>query len=104
MIARLKKNDVVVVISGKYKGQQGPIIEIDTKNDFVKVRGVAIKTCHRKAKSNKEVGKIVQEESYMPACKVMPLCPETKKPCRVRVKLNDQGERVRMSHRAQIEL
>jgi large subunit ribosomal protein L24 len=104
MIARLKKNDVVVVIAGKYKGQQGPIIALDKKNDVVKVRGVALMTCHRKAKSNKEVGKIVQEESYMPACKVMPLCPETKKACRVQVRLNEQGERVRMSHHAQIEL
>lgn len=104
MIARLKKNDVVVVIAGDDKGQQGPIIAIDRKNDRVKVRGVAIATRHQKPKSNKDVGKIVKEEAYIPACKVMPVCPETKMGCRVQVNLNEQGERVRMSHHARIEL
>lgn len=104
MLARLKKNDVVVVISGDDKGKQGQIIAIDKTNDRVKVRGVAIVTRHQKPKSNKDVGKRVQEEAYILACKVMPVCPETKKACRVQVRLNDQGEKVRMSHRAQVEL
>ena len=104
MLARLKKNDVVVVIAGENKGHQGPIIAIDRKNDRVKVRGVAVATRHQKPKSNKDVGKIVKEEAYIPACKVMPVCPETKTGCRVQVSLNEQGERVRMSHHARIEL
>lgn len=104
MLARLKKNDVVVIISGDDKGKQGAIIAIDKKSDRVKVRGIALVTKHQKPKSGKDVGKKVQEEAYIAACKVMPMCSETKKGCRVQVKLNGQGDKVRMSHRAQVEL
>lgn len=104
MLARIKKNDVVVVISGSDKGKQGQIISIDKKSDRVKVRGIALMTKHQKPKSEKDTGKKVQEEAYISASKVMPVCPETKKACRVQVRLNEQGERVRMSHRAQSEL
>ncbi len=104
MLARIKKNDVSRRNAGESKGLQGPIIAIDRKNDRVKVRGVAVATHHKKPKSNKDVGRIVKEEAYIPACKVMPVCPETKTGCRVQVSLNEQGERVRMSHQARIEL
>lgn len=104
MLTRLKKNDLVVVISGDDKGKQGAIIAIDQASGRVKVRGVAIMTKHQKPKSAKDVGKKVQEEAYISASKVMPVCPETKKGCRVRIQLNEQGEKVRMSHRAQVEL
>jgi len=104
MLTRLKKNDLVVVISGDDKGKQGAVIAIDPSSGRVKVRGVAIMTKHQKPKSAKDVGKKVQEEAYISASKVMPVCPETKKGCRVRIQLNEQGEKVRMSHRAQVEL
>ena len=104
MLARIKKNDVVVVISGSDKGKQGQIIAIDQEGGRVKVRGIALMTKHQKPKSAKDVGKKVQEEAYISASKVMPVCPETKKGCRVQARLNEQGEKVRMSHRAQSEL
>lgn len=101
MVSRIKKNDTVVVLSGKDKGKQGEVIAIDRKNDLVKVRGIAIATKHQKPRSAQEKGKIVKEEAFIHACKVMPVCPETNKGCRVRSVVNEQGKRVRVSHRSQ---
>lgn len=104
MLARIKKNDLVVVISGKDKGKQGHVIAVDRDTDTVQVKGVAIVTRHKKARGPKEQAGIVREESFIPACKVQPVCPETKKPCRVRVRINQDGTRSRVSHRSQAEL
>lgn len=100
MLSRIKKNDLVMVISGKYQGKQGRIVEVDTKNDKVKVKGVAIVTRHVKPRSAKEKGSIVKEEVFIPSCKVMPICPTTQKPCRVSVKTLEDGSKVRVSHRS----
>lgn len=101
MLQRIKKNDLVMVISGKDQGKQGRVIEVDTKNDKVKVKGIAILTHHAKARSQGEKGSIRKEEGFIHSCKVMPVCPSTQKPCRVRIKVLDDGSKVRVSHRSQ---
>jgi large subunit ribosomal protein L24 len=104
MLHRIRKKDTVVVISGKDKGKQGEIIEIDHIKGRVKVRGVALATIHRKPRNEREKGEIVQEERFIAACKVMPFCSESKRPCRVRIKEAENGKRVRVSHRSGAEL
>jgi large subunit ribosomal protein L24 len=104
MLSRLKRDDLVMVISGKEKGKQGRIVAIDKVSDRVKITGVALVTRHVKARSAKEKSKIVREESFIAACKVMPICPSTQKPCRVRTKQLPDGKRVRISHRSQEQI
>jgi large subunit ribosomal protein L24 len=50
MVARIKKNDKVVVLSGKDKQKQGAVIEILPKIGKIKVKDVAIVTRHCKAR------------------------------------------------------
>jgi len=100
MLSRVKKNDLVMVIAGKDKGKQGRVIAVDRKSDLVKVKGIAIVTRHMKARSAKEQSKIVKDERFIPMCKVMPLCPTTSKPCRIRTKVLADGKKVRVSHRS----
>jgi large subunit ribosomal protein L24 len=61
----IKKNDTVVVLTGKDKGKQGVVIEVLPKKGKVKVRGVAIVTRHVKARRQGEVSTIKKEESYI---------------------------------------
>lgn len=92
MLARVKKNDLVAVISGKDRGKQGHVIEIDAANNRVVVKDVAVATIHRKARSQNEKSGIVKEEAYISASKVMPVCSSCKKPCRVQVKVTDKNK------------
>jgi large subunit ribosomal protein L24 len=99
MLSRIRKNDLVFVLCGKDKGKQGRVINVDKKNERVLVKDVAVVTRHVKAKKQGQQSGIVKEESYLPLCKVMPVCSSCKKFCRVGVKVLDDGKKARICHR-----
>lgn len=99
MLARVKKDDLVGVSLGRDKGKEGHVISIDNKRNRVLVKGVGLVTKHLKARKQGEKSRISKEESYLPLCKVMPVCPACKKTCRIRIKLLDGGKKARVCHR-----
>ncbi|MGD1997409.1 MAG: 50S ribosomal protein L24 [Candidatus Dependentiae bacterium] len=100
MIQRIKKNDQVQVISGRDKGAEGVVLNLDLEKNKVLVKGINVITRHMKPKARGEKGKIVKEEAYIAISNVMPVCPETKKPTRVRSRMTEDGKRVRVSVRS----
>ncbi len=98
---RIKKNDKVKVISGKYKGKEGEVIALSLKKEKIKIKGVAIVTRHLKPRQQGQPGTIKKEESFVPLCKVMPICPACKKPCRIGIKELSEGRRARVCKRCQ---
>ncbi len=94
---RIKKNDTVMVTTGKDKGKTGQVIELDLKHDRVKVRGIAIAVRHVKAKREGEVSSIKKEEGYVHISNVMPIVPSTGKPTRVKIKQLENGRKERIS-------
>lgn len=104
MLNRLKVGDQVEVISGKDKGKRGEVMIFEKDKNLVKVRGVAVQTCHKRSKMAKQKGKIDKVEAFIDASKVMPVCSKTGKPCRVQVKVLESGKKVRISHRSGEEL
>ncbi len=80
---RIKKNQVVKVITGKDKGKEGIVIDLLPKKGKVKVQGVAVATRHVKAKRQGEVSSIKKEESFIDLSNVMPVSTKTGKPSRV---------------------
>ncbi len=93
---RIKKNDTVLVISGKDKGKTGNVIAISPKKDILLVEGIAISKCHVKATKQGETSAIKKRESYISFSKVMPVCSSCKKACRVSFKVLDTGKKARM--------
>ena len=60
----LKKGTQVKIISGKNKGKVGEILQIDRKNNKVKVKAINIVKIHTKpTKENK--GGIISKESFI---------------------------------------
>ncbi|HLJ31059.1 MAG TPA: 50S ribosomal protein L24 [Candidatus Babeliales bacterium] len=103
MIARVRKNDIVHVISGKNKGKQGSVIAISpkkgNKEGEVMVKGIAIATRHVKPRRAGEPGGIRKEESFIDMSQVMPVCSSCKKPSRVNAKMLDTGRSARVCNR-----
>jgi len=95
---RIKKNDTVVVLTGKDKGKKGVVIDISLKKGKVKVRGVAIVTRHVKAKKQGDVSAIKKEEGYIDCSNVMPVCPKTGEPTRVNFINSKDNRKVRASN------
>lgn len=99
MLARIKKDDTVVIVSGKDKGKRGHVVAIDHKDEKLLVKGLGMVTRHVKAKKQGEKSRIVTEESYIPFCKVMPVCPSCKKTCRIKVRMLEGNKKARSCHR-----
>jgi large subunit ribosomal protein L24 len=69
--ARIRKGDRVVVLSGKGKGTQGAVTEVDHARDRVTVEGVNIVTKHQRPTAKLGRGGIVQREAPIHVSNVM---------------------------------
>lgn len=92
----VKKNDVVVVISGKDKGKQGKILVAQPQEGRIIVEGVNIVTKHKKARAQGQPGGIIHQEAPIYASKVMLYCDKCKKATRHAVRVMDDGSKVRV--------
>jgi large subunit ribosomal protein L24 len=104
MAARLKKGDLVVVISGKNKGKQGKIARILVEDDRVIVEGVNLVKRHMRPTPKNPQGGILEKEAPLHACKVMPVDPKTGKGTRVRFGVDAKGHKHRVAVKSGEEL
>ena len=91
----IRKDDKVIVISGKDKGKQGKVLTAMPADGKVIVEGVNVAKKHKKPRKQGEQGGIMKVETPIYACKVMVVCPKCGKPTRVAHKLVD-GKKVRV--------
>ncbi|WP_022917263.1 50S ribosomal protein L24 [Ruania albidiflava] len=85
-MAKIKKGDLVVVIAGRDKGQQGRVLEVLTDRDRLIVEGVQRVQRHTKVSQNQRGGRsggIETVEASIHVSNVMLVDPETKKGTRV---------------------
>lgn len=92
---KIKKNDQVIVISGKDKNKKGKVLVADPKNGRVIVEGVNMATKHQKPRSQTQTGGIIKQEIAINAAKVMLVCPKCSAPTRVGYKILEDGSKVR---------
>ena len=93
----LKVGDKVVVISGKSKGSEGKIIKTFKNENKVIVEGCNMVTKHVKPNGQNENGGIVKQEAPIHASNVMIIDPKTKKRTRIAHKVDEKGNKVRIS-------
>ncbi len=80
---KLKREDNVMVLSGKDKGKSGKITAVLPKSMAVVVDGVAVVKRHTKPTQTKPRGGIVEKSLPLPVSKVALVCPNCKKITRV---------------------
>ena len=91
----IKKDDLVVVLSGKDKGKQGKVLEVMPKSSKVIVEKVNVVSRHTKPRRQGEEGGIIQKEAPIYACKVQTVCPKCGKATRIAHKVEgDKKSRV----------
>ena len=99
----IRKDDKVVVLSGKDKGKQGKILVSDPKAAKVIVEGVNVATKHQKPRKQGEEGGIIKVETPIYASKVQLVCPKCGKATRVGHKVTESGK-VRVCKKCGAEL
>jgi large subunit ribosomal protein L24 len=92
---RLQRGDLVRVTRGNDKGKQGRVKRVIAETNKVIVEGVNLVKRHTKATAQR-AGGILEIEAPLQASNVMPIDPQTGKPTRVRVKVQD-GKKVRVA-------
>ena len=100
----IKKDDLVVVLSGKDKGKQGKVLEVQPKSGKVVVENINVVSRHTKPRKQGDQGGILKKEAPLYACKVQRVCPKCGKPTRAAHKVQADGKKVRICKKCGAEI
>ena len=99
----IKRNDTVIVLSGKDKGVKGKVLVAMPADNKVIVENVNVATCHTKPRRQGETGGIVKRETPIRACKVALFCDKCGKGVRVAHKI-DGDKKIRVCAKCGTEI
>lgn len=92
---KVKKNDTVLVLTGKDAGKTAKVLVAMPKDNRVVVDGINVQKKHKKARSAQEVSSIQNQSGAIDASNVMVVCPACGKATRVAYKVEgDKKARV----------
>ncbi len=100
---KVRRDDMVRVISGKDRGKTGRVIRVDPARDRVYVEGVAVRKRHMRPRTMQEQGGVIESEGPVHVSNVMLIDPKSGEPTRVGIKRED-GQRKRIARRSGEEL
>ncbi|MFS0724466.1 50S ribosomal protein L24 [Paenibacillus sp. 1P07SE] len=93
----VKKDDNVIVITGKDKGKKGRVIAAYPRENRVLVEGVNMVKKHARPTQQNPQGGILEQEAAIHVSNVMLLDPKSGKPTRIGYKVQDNGKKVRVA-------
>ena len=99
----VRKDDTVIVLSGRDKGKEGKVLSSNPKDGKLIVEGISVGKRHKKPRKQGEPGGIIKLETPIYASKVMRVCPKCSKPTRHAVKVTDAGK-VRVCKKCSAEI
>jgi large subunit ribosomal protein L24 len=101
MPARIRRDDEVIVISGKDRGKTGRVLRIDAAKDKVFVEGLNIVKRHMRPTPGRPdaVAGVIEREGPIHMSNVMLLDPKDGKPTRVGIEVRE-GRRFRIARRS----
>ena len=92
----IRRDDTVIIISGKDKGRTGRVVSIDWKQQRLLVEGVNIVTRHTKPNPANQKGGLIQSESPVHYSNVQLYNPTLKRGVRVKIQTSDAGVKNRV--------
>ena len=110
---KVRKGDTVEVIAGKDKGKRGIVERVDRERSRVVVEGVAIAKRHTRprpastaaeAAKQQNQGGVIEKPAAIHVSNVALISPASGKPTRVGFRRADDGRKVRISRRDDVDL
>ncbi len=92
---KIRKGDLVQVISGSYFGKEGRVLKVLKERDRLIVEGINMLKKHMRPNQENQQGAIVEKEGSIHVSNVMLI--SNGKPSRVGYKLSKNGSKVRFS-------
>ena len=98
----IRRNDTVVVTTGKDSGKRGRVLRVLPEKNRVVVEGVNIIKRHTKPNPQKQIkGGVVEREAPLHASNVQVVCPECGKATRIGRKILGDGRKVRICRKCE---
>ena len=92
----IRREDTVMVISGKEKGRTGRVITVDWKRERLLIEGVNMVTRHTKPNAANQQGGLVKTESPVHYSNVQLFNPNLNRGVRVKIHTSDAGVKNRV--------
>ena len=99
MVAKIKKGDRVLVMSGRDKGKAGEVMAVFPAEDRALVQGVNMVRRHQKQSAQSEGG-IISRESKIHLSNLAIADPKDGKATRIGIRVGDDGSKVRFAKRS----
>ena len=92
---RIKKNDTVMVITGREKGKSGKVMRVIPKKDRAIVEKLNLVKRHLKPSQQSRQGGILEKESPIQMSNLMLICSKCTDPTRVGFRILEDNRKVR---------
>lgn len=89
---KLRRDDMVIVITGRDKGKTGKVLAVVPKENKVVVEGVNVVKKHTKPSAKVPKGGILDVTKAIDASKVMAIDPKSGRPARIGYKVTASGK------------
>jgi large subunit ribosomal protein L24 len=93
---QIKKNDKVIVISGKEKGKIGTILKLDSEKARAVVEKVNMVKRHSRPGGKSAQGGIIEKEAPLHMSNLMLVCGKCAEPTRIGKRTLEDGSKVRV--------
>ena len=100
-MARVRKNDTVVILAGKDKGKKGKVLRMLVQQDKAIVEGVNLIKKHMKPTRDNPKGGIVSFENPIQVSNIMLVCPRCGKSTKIGHKKLTDGTKKRICKKCQ---
>jgi large subunit ribosomal protein L24 len=98
----IRRNDNVIVITGKDRGKRGRVLKVDPAKNRLIVEGVNFIKRHTKPNPQRQIkGGVIEREASLHASNVQLVCPECDKPTRLGRKILGDGRKVRICRKCE---
>jgi len=93
---RIKRDDQVLVLSGKERGKRGQVHEVLRSQERVVIQGMNMVKRHQKQRTEREPAGIIAKEAPIHVSNVKLICKVCQKPTRVTSRVRTDGVKVRV--------
>ena len=104
MSFRIKRDDQVLVLSGKYKGVTGKVLHVVPSSGKAIVENVQFVTQHKPSRDPQKPGGRLTREAPISLSKLMLICEKCNRPTRVGAKITPDGTKVRVCKKCNAEI
>jgi large subunit ribosomal protein L24 len=92
----IKKNDKVVVLTGKEQGKIGTVLRVDSEKGRAVVEKINMVKRHTRPGGKQAQGGIVEKEASLQISNLMIICSKCAEPTRIGKRILEDGSKVRV--------